>query len=215
MVSRSRKIREVSERERQTSLRLRQIRIELQRLFKFVHRFLVVHSEQRQLCPQGEVNGVGVAGMLAKGAQALGSCQFGAKGIRDPRDNVHLQFAELGAVAIEAVGPNMCAGVGRDKLGVDSYVFAGAPHASFERVTHAEFAPNLLHVDRLALVGEGGVASNDETILQMGEIRRQIVRDRIGEIVLVGVVAQVRERQDNDREMRRAGRGARHSRSQT
>ena len=64
----------------------------------------------------------GVPG-CSRRARKLGSCQFRAKRIRDPGDNVHLQFAELGAVALEAVGPNMCAGVGRDKLGVlDGYV---------------------------------------------------------------------------------------------
>jgi hypothetical protein len=55
----------------------------------------------------------------------------------------------------------MRAGVGGDELGVD-----------------------LLHVDALALVSEGGVAGDDEAAGQMREVGREIVGDPIGEIAI-------------------------------
>ena len=83
------------------------------------------------------------------------------------------------------------------------YIFADPPHAALQSVAHAEFAPELLHVDRLAFVGEGGVAGDDETVRQVREVGGEIVGDPVGEIVLVRVAAQDFERQDDDREPRR------------
>ena len=79
-----------------------------------------------------------------------------------------------------------------------------APHAAFEHIPHAEFPPDLLHVDRLALVGESGIAGDDEAVEQMRQIGRQIIGDAVGEIVLLLVAAQVLERQHDDREPRRS-----------
>ena len=42
--------------------------------------------------------------------------------------------------------------------------------ASCGRPEHAELAPDLLRIDRLAFVGEGGVAGDDEAVGQMREI---------------------------------------------
>ena len=81
-------------------------------------------------------------------------------------------------------------------------VLADAAHAAFEHVAHAEFAPDLLRVDRLALVGEGGVAGDDEAVGEMREVGGQVVGDAVGEIVLLLVAAQILERQDDDRETR-------------
>jgi hypothetical protein len=58
----------------------------------------------------------------------------------------------------------MRAGLGRDELRVEGDVLADAAHAAFQRIAHAELPPDLLRVDGLALVGEGGVAGDDETV---------------------------------------------------
>ena len=58
----------------------------------------------------------------------------------------------------------MRAGLGRDELRVDLHFFAKAAHAAFEQMAHAELAPDLLRVDRLALVCERCPARDDEAV---------------------------------------------------
>jgi hypothetical protein len=45
----------------------------------------------------------------------------------------------------------MRAGFRRNQLRIDSDRFAGAAHAAFQDVAHAEFAADRFHVDGLAL----------------------------------------------------------------
>jgi hypothetical protein len=60
-------------------------------------------------------------------------------------------------------------------------------HAAFEDVAHAELAPDLFRVGRLALVGERGAAGDDEAAFEMREVGRQIVGDPVREILLLGI----------------------------
>jgi len=46
----------------------------------------------------------------------------------------------------------MRAGLGFDQMGSDAHPVAGFAHAAFEHIAHPEFPPDLLYVDRLALV---------------------------------------------------------------
>jgi len=55
---------------------------------------------------------------------------------------------------VEAVGPDVDAGCGIDKLAGDAHTAAGLAHAAFQYVADAKFSPDLLHVDSPPLVGE-------------------------------------------------------------
>src|ERR1700720_3831458 len=59
-------------------------------------------------------------------------------------------------------GPEMRPGFSLDQLRADADAVAASPHRALEDIAHAEFAPDLLHVDRLALVGEGRIAREHE-----------------------------------------------------
>ena len=71
-------------------------------------------------------------------------------------------------------------------------------HAAFQHVAHAQLAAHLLHVDRPALVGEARVARDDEQPADARQRRDDVLDHAVGEIVLLGVAAQVQERQDGD-----------------
>jgi hypothetical protein len=150
-----------------------------------------------------KIDRVGVGRPFPRRAQALGLKELHAERVGDAGDGLDLQGAELPALALEPVRPDMRAGLGRNELRVDRDRLADAPHAPFERVAHVEVAAELLCVDRLALIGERGLVRDHEAAGQMREVGGEIVGEAVGEIILLGVAAEVGERQDDDRHARR------------
>src|SRR5258705_7127184 len=72
------------------------------------------------------------------------------------------------------------------------------PQTAFENIPHAQFAPDLLHIDRAVLVSEAGIARDDE---QAGKPRQRsydLFDNPVGEIILRGVAAHIGEWQNGD-----------------
>jgi hypothetical protein len=97
------------------------------------------------------------------------------------------------------------AGRSVNELDVDAHAARGPLHASFEDVSNVQVPADLLHVDRLAFVSEGGVARDDIRIGNTGEIGRQAFRHSVHEIFMFRVAAQIDERQHHHRQPRRRG----------
>jgi len=76
--------------------------------------------------------------------------------------NFVLDGENIGQVTVKAVGPKMAAVLAVDKLSGDSHACPGLAHASFQDKSNSKLLTYLLHIDRLALVGEGGMTSHDE-----------------------------------------------------
>ena len=64
-----------------------------------------------------EVDCVGIVGPFAHRPQSFGLDQLDAKRIGEAGDDFDLQLAELAALALEPVGPDMRAGFGRNQAG--------------------------------------------------------------------------------------------------
>ena len=75
---------------------------------------------------------------------------------------------------------------------------AGFADAAFEHIAHAEFAPDLPDVWRLALVGEARIARDHEQRRGTRQRRDDVLDDAVGEILLLGIAAHVLERQHGD-----------------
>ena len=101
--------------------------------------------------------------------------------------------------AVEPISPDMRAGLRLDELRGDAHAVARLAHAALQHIAHAEFAPDLLHVDGAALVGEAGIARDDEEPADARQRRGDLLDHAVGKIVLVGIAAQVGERQDGNR----------------
>ena len=108
---------------------------------------------------------------------------------------------DVGQLAIEPVGPEMPAAPGIDELGGDAYAIAGLADAALEHEPHAELAADLLHLDRLALVGEGGVPRDHEQAGDLRKIGDQVLGHAVAEILLLGIAAHVGEWQHGDRRL--------------
>ena len=95
-----------------------------------------------------------------------------------------LQLEKVGDVLLEAVGPEMSAGVGVNKLRVDAHAVLVALHRAFEHVADAELFADLFGVEALALEGERRVASDDEAVADAREFGGEVLGHAVGEIVL-------------------------------
>ena len=67
--------------------------------------------------------------------------------------------------------------------------------------SEAEFARDLLDVAGLALEGEGRMAGDHEQVAVMLKFDRDVFRDRVREVTLIGIIARVDERQHGDRRL--------------
>lgn len=97
--------------------------------------------------------------------------------------------------------PDMRRRSGFDQLNGNSQPAAGALHTAFEDVLHAKFAANVAHIGMRSLVGEGGIAGDDEEGTDPAERGGQRLDDAVGEIILFGIVRHVVEGQNGDRRL--------------
>ncbi len=122
-----------------------------------------------------------------------------------------LQGKDVFEGTVVALGPQMSSGGGVNQLRHNPHLIARFLYTAFQHVAHAQFFPDLLYVHCLALVGERRVAGDNEETGNAGEISGEDFGDAVAEIVLLGIVAHVVERQDDDGGLigQRKGLGAR------
>src|SRR5262245_28182499 len=87
---------------------------------------------------------------------------------------------------------------GVDKLPGDTYSVSCFAHTAFEHIPHSQLAPDLLHIDSSALVGEAGVPGDDEKTTEVGQRRNNFLDDTIRKIRLVMLAAQVIKWEDSN-----------------
>src|SRR6476646_5656396 len=78
-----------------------------------------------------------------------------------------LHGENIGEITIEALGPDMRTALCVDELAGNADAVARLAHTTFQHVAHAEVTTDLLHIDRLALVGEGRVACDYMQLRQL------------------------------------------------
>src|SRR5262252_8566079 len=94
-------------------------------------------------------------GRLARGGSAhLGGLQSRLDDPGDAQCHTVLKVEDIFERAIETVGPEMRTWDGIDQLPGDADPLTCLANRAFEDIADAQFAPDLLHVDRLALVGK-------------------------------------------------------------
>src|SRR6266849_774258 len=81
---------------------------------------------------------------------------------RETARDLVLSLREIGAIGVEAVGPDVGAALRIDQLNVYPNLIARPPHAPFEDIADAELAADLLRVDGFSLVGECRIAGDHE-----------------------------------------------------
>src|SRR5262245_37085985 len=118
---------------------------------------------------------------------------------RNPARNFVLEREHIARIAVEPLCPQMHIGLGIDQLGTDADLVARSPATASEYIAYAQLTTNLLGVDRLVAIGERGVARDYQHVREPRQIHCQIFGDAVREILLLGVAAEVRKGQDDDR----------------
>src|SRR5215475_449795 len=125
----------------------------------------------------------------------------------DRAHNLILHSKDIIDLAIVVLGPAVSACPSIDQLGGDAYAIATPPHTSFQHIAHSEFAADLADIRRFTLVLKAGIARDHEQLADARQLGDEILYDAVGEILLLGITAQVGEGENGD------GRLLRHAES--
>ena len=129
--------------------------------------------------------------------------ELGIQRVGEPRYDFVLHVEQIGDGLVEPLGPKVIAGFGVDQLHVHPKPVAATLHRAFEHVADVQLAADLLEINRFAFVGECGVSADDERAADARQVRGQALGHAIDEIVLLGIAAEIGERQHNDGKTRR------------
>ncbi len=110
-----------------------------------------------------------------------------------------LEIEDVVQGAVEAVGPEMRARFRLDQLSGDAQPIARFAYAALQHIAHAEFAPDLPDVDRLALVGEARIARDHEQPLDARQPGDDVLDHAVDEIFLLRIATHILKRQHRDR----------------
>jgi hypothetical protein len=131
--------------------------------------------------------------------------ELGVQRVRQAGDDFVLHVEASGERLVEPLGPEMIARFGVDELHVDAHTGSAALHAAFEDVADVQLAPDRLHIEPLAFVGEGRVPGDHLRTRNPRQVARQALRDPTDERLLFRTTAEIVERQDDNGEPQRAG----------
>jgi hypothetical protein len=139
-----------------------------------------------------------VLGRLGRAAPAFGARQSGLYGGGDPRGDLVLQVEDVGQIAVVALGPEIGPVHRVEELAGDAHAPARLAHAALQHVANTQLRADLRQVDGLPLVGEGGIAGDDQKPPPFRQRRDDVLGDAVDEISLLGVASDVVERQNGN-----------------
>jgi hypothetical protein len=113
--------------------------------------------------PQVVIVGVEALRRLAFGTGYLGLLHLGSDHAYHARSHLVLQIKNVLKRSLEAICPKMRSGGGIDQLAGDAHPTAPFAHRPFEHILDVQLAANLLHIDRMALIGEARIARDPRT----------------------------------------------------
>ena len=108
---------------------------------------------------------------------------------RDVADNLVLQREHVRPLAVETFRPEMAGGRAVDQLCVDADVVADPTYRAFQQIPNPQCRDYLCGFRLLVLIGEGGVAGDDEKTWYARQFGRQVLGETVCEILLLLVVA--------------------------
>src|SRR4029079_18477475 len=112
----------------------------------------------------------------------------------DSPRNLVLHREDVADDALMLLGPDLVAARSVDKTARYAKPFAASAHAALEDVAHTQLLRDHPVVEDLALVGKGRVSGDDRQPEPARQAGNDVFDDPIGEVLLIGVGAQVGKR---------------------
>ena len=133
------------------------------------------------LAAEIELVGVDVGGRRLAERVLLARQQLDLQHLDDAAGDLVLHREHVREHPVEALGPQILAGIRVDELRREADPLAGLAHAALQDVAHAQPGTRLPDVQLHPLEGEGGVARGHEQPGDLGEIGDQIIGDAVAE----------------------------------
>src|SRR5258708_6690837 len=114
------------------------------------------------------------------------------------RRNHILKLKDVLEDTFEVVRPKMSATYSINQLPRDAQAVPGLADGALKHVANAKLATDLLDIDGFSLVGEAGIAGDDEQPFHSRQRSRDILDHAVGEIFLFRIAAHVLKRQHGD-----------------
>ena len=150
------------------------------------------------MAAQIEVVGGQIGGRSSGRTGALGGLQRGFDDPGNARRHFVLKLEDIVERAVEPVGPQMRTGRGIDQLSRNAHATPRLADGALKHIADAQFAPDLLHVGRLAFVRETRILGDDEEPANAAQRGDDLLNQAIGEILQLRIVAKVLKRQHHD-----------------
>ena len=112
--------------------------------------------------------------------------------------DIALDSEDIGQLPVVALGPEMRLRPAVDELGGDADLIAGAAHAALENRPGAKLAADLRDALAAALVADDRGPGDDAQLGDLGEPGDHLLGDAVGEPLVLGVGADVGERQHRE-----------------
>jgi hypothetical protein len=126
-------------------------------------------------------------------AARLGLDELGIQRVGELRYDLILHIEQIGDRFVEALGPQVIGCFSIDKLHVNPDPIAAPLDRAFEHVANVQLAADLLEINRPALVGKCGVATDHERAPYARQVCGQGLGHTVDEVVLLGIAAEVGE----------------------
>src|SRR6516165_11541674 len=170
------------------------LREQTQRLLQAVH----CHGGKARQTSQVAIVGVGVAGGPTPSAYYLGAFHPRRNGPDYLLCDLILKLKNILQRAVKAVCPYVGSTRRVDQLSRNSQSTSGPAHAAFQYISNTQFATHAFYVNRLTLVTERRVPSDDEQRFEPRQRCGDVFGHAISEILLLRITGHVLERQDRD-----------------
>ena len=125
----------------------------------------------------------------------------------NPAGDIILNGEQVRELSVEMIRPHPDRCPRFDKLSGNANFVSRPPNASFQDIADAEFSPDVVNIDRFRLVGERRAPGDYEKIAGLGQQRSDVLRHAICKIFLLGISAEILERQHGNRGFVRKGKG--------
>jgi hypothetical protein len=146
---------------------------------------LACHAPVMRQRPHHQVPGIQTVRGLALRAEIFRRIKLRLDGSDDGFGDFVLHGEHVRQFAIVLFRPEMTAGRDVIELSCDTYTVAASANAALQDITDAEFGPDLLHVDRLSLVGKRRVARDYKEPAKLGQRGDDVLADPVGKIFLL------------------------------